>query len=91
MSFYHTKKIAKGKVGEFSKITEEYQELQDAIDQKDKVLQICELTDLVGAIELFSLENFNLSIYDLVKFSHKTQLIKSSKNLKTNCNECTNP
>lgn len=70
---YHTKEIKKGKIGEFSKIKEEFEELSDAWEQDDKVLQICELTDLVGAIDLYSKEKFNLSIKDLIKFSKKTQ------------------
>ena len=38
----------------------------------DKVLQICELTDLIGAIEEYS-KKFDLSIEDLLKFSDKTK------------------
>ena len=56
-----------------SKIREEYQELKDANKQGDKVLQICELTDLIGAIESYSMNQFNLSIEDLKKFSDKTK------------------
>ena len=70
---YHTREIKKGTVGEFSKIKEEFEELEDAHLQGDKVLQICELTDLVGAIELYAMNIFNLTIDDLVKFSDKTQ------------------
>jgi hypothetical protein len=70
---YHLKEIEKGRVGEFSKIKEEFEELEDAVVQGDKVLQICELTDLVGAIELFSSQHFNLTMDDLLVFSHKTQ------------------
>jgi phosphoribosyl-ATP pyrophosphohydrolase len=70
---YHIRKIEKGKIGEFSKIREEFEELTDAVEQSDKVLQICELTDLIGAIELFSTAHFGLSINDLKKFSDKTQ------------------
>jgi hypothetical protein len=70
---YHKKKIKKGILGEFSKIQEEFDELSDSIEQEDKVLQICELTDLIGAIEEFSQNNFNLSLEDLIKFSNKTK------------------
>lgn len=69
---YHINKIEKGKIGEFSKIKEEFQELEDAFQQKDKVLQICELTDLIGAIEIFSSTKFGISLEDLKKFSDKT-------------------
>jgi len=70
---YHINKIEKGIIGEFSKIKEEFQELEDAFNQKDKVLQICELTDLIGAIELYASVKFKLTIEDLKKFSDKTQ------------------
>ena len=70
---YHTKEFKKGKIGEFSKIKEEFEELLDAFNQGDKVLQICELTDLVGAIDLYTRDKFNLNIKDLIKFSKKTQ------------------
>lgn len=70
---YHINKITKGVLGEFSKIKEEFEELTDAFEQGDKVLQICELTDLLGAIESYSLKHFNLSIADLKQFSDKTK------------------
>lgn len=70
---YHLKEIPKGKIGEFSKIKEEFLELEDAVIQKDKILQICELTDLIGAIKLFSLNNFCLSLDDLINFNKKTE------------------
>jgi hypothetical protein len=69
---YHKNKIDKGIFGEFSKIKEEFQELEDAFEQSDKVLQICELTDLIGAIEEYS-KKFDLTIEDLLKFSDKTK------------------
>lgn len=70
---YHIKETPKGKIGEFSKITEEYEELLDAFKQKCKVLQICEMTDLIGAIEEYSLKHFKLSLQDLINFSNKTK------------------
>jgi len=69
---YHTKNIIKGTFGEFSKIAEEFFELEDAFNQSDKVLQICEMTDLIGAIEEYA-KKWNLSIIDLKKFSDKTK------------------
>lgn len=70
---YHTKEIEKGVLGEFSKIKEEFEELRDAESQKCKVLAICELTDLVGAIEAYSQEQFNLELKDLIQFSNMTK------------------
>lgn len=69
---YHLKQITKGEIGAFSKIREEFQELEDAVDQKDSVLILCELSDLLGAIEAYS-ERWNISIKDLKNFSDKTK------------------
>lgn len=69
---YHKKEIQKGVLGEFSKIKEEFEELNDAQEQGDKILQICELTDLVGAIEEY-IKKWNITIDDLVQFSNKTK------------------
>lgn len=70
---YHKNVIEKGILGEISKIQEEYDELYDAYLQEDKILQICELTDLIGAIESFAENKFGLTISDLKKFSDKTK------------------
>ena len=48
---YHKKEIKKGTLGKFSKIREEFEELEDAHNQDVKILIFCELTDLIGAIE----------------------------------------
>lgn len=69
---YHSVEIEKGKLGEFSKIREEFEEFQDAYNQNDDVLQICELTDLLGAIEAYS-KKWNLSLEQLILFSNKTK------------------
>lgn len=45
---YHKREIQKEVLGEFSKIKEEFEELNDVQEQGNKILQICELTDLVG-------------------------------------------
>jgi phosphoribosyl-ATP pyrophosphohydrolase len=77
---YHKNKIIKGELKEFSKIVEEFSELVDAYEQGDKVLQICEMTDLIGAIGLYSKDKFNLTIEDLIDFSNKTkEAFKSGK------------
>lgn len=69
---YHSVEIEKGKLGEFSKIKEEFEEFQDAYNQDDEVLQICELTDLLGAIEAYS-KKWNLTLEQLILFSNKTK------------------
>jgi phosphoribosyl-ATP pyrophosphohydrolase len=69
---YHKIEIKKGVLGEISKITEEYQELIDANNQENKVLVICELCDLIGAIEAYS-QKYNLSLPDLIKMMESTK------------------
>lgn len=70
---YHKQIIKKGILGEFSKIEEEFQELTDSVQQDAKILTLCELADLCGAIDLFVKKQFNLTIEDLVKMSKLTQ------------------
>lgn len=50
---YHIKAIPKGVLGEASKIVEEAQELQDAVDQNVQIMALVELSDLVGAISAY--------------------------------------
>ena len=53
---YHLKTIPKGKLGEISKITEEVLELRDSQERPrpNPMLALCELCDLIGAIEAYS-------------------------------------
>lgn len=44
---YHKTEIPKGKFGEFSKIKEEFLELEDAVNQDDLVMQLCEMSDIL--------------------------------------------
>ena len=69
---YHSKEIQKGKLGEFSKIKEEFEELMDANEQKNSVLEICELADLLGAIEAYA-KKWNLSLGELNKMKESTK------------------
>jgi len=50
MPGYHTVEIAKGVLGQTSKIQEELDELRDAEKQGVKILIHCELADLYGAV-----------------------------------------
>ena len=70
---YHKKKIHKGVIGEFSKINEEFEELSDAFQQQCKGLIICELADLIGAIEEYVQKEYKLTIDDLKQFSDLTK------------------
>ena len=69
---YHTKEIDKGVLGEFSKIREEWEELEDAHNQRDSILTLCELSDLIGAIEEY-LKRWNMDLDTLKSFSDKTK------------------
>jgi predicted house-cleaning noncanonical NTP pyrophosphatase (MazG superfamily) len=61
---YHQHPIKKGTLGEFSKIEEEIQELLDGHAQQNKLLELCELADLLGAIEAY-VARYNLTLEDL--------------------------
>lgn len=69
---YHTKQIEKGELGDFSKIREEFEELEDAVNQKDKIMILCECSDLIGAIKHF-VSRYNISLNDLISFNNKTE------------------
>lgn len=70
---YHTKKIEKGILGEYSKIKEEFEEFQDAFSQNNPIMELIELSDLIGAIEAYALKNHNINIHDLVKMMEATK------------------
>jgi phosphoribosyl-ATP pyrophosphohydrolase len=69
---YHLDKIEKGIIGEASKITEEYQEFIDAVKQGNRVMEIIELSDLLGAISLY-VQRYNLTLRDLETMSEVTK------------------
>lgn len=70
---YHSREIEKGVLGEFSKIREEFEELEDAVTQEDPVMTLCECSDLLGAIEAFTKSKYNITLKDLIIFNVKTQ------------------
>lgn len=69
---YHLKDIPQGKIGEFSKIIEEFEELKDAYEQDNRLMMLIELSDLYGAIESY-LEQYNLNMVDLKNMSKATK------------------
>ena len=71
---YHLKDITKGKFGEISKIREELEELEDAEAQDNKILILCELSDLYGAIKKYIKNEFGgtVSMKDLAKMAKAT-------------------
>lgn len=72
MAGYHLKNIEKGTLGTPSKIQEEYDEFIDAVEQDNVVMEMCELSDLLGAIEAY-IENYNLTLEDLIKMKDATK------------------
>ena len=70
---YHLKEIPKGVVGDFSKIKEELFEAEDAIEQGCKIMELVELSDLLGALELYVGNKFNMTLDDLKSMSAITQ------------------
>lgn len=50
---YHKANIKKGVLGESSKIQEELDELVDAEAQGAKIMALCELSDIIGAIRAY--------------------------------------
>ena len=69
---YHLRAISKGKIGEISKIREELEELEDAMEQGVLIMALCELADLYGAIEAFS-EELGVSMEDIKQMSEVTK------------------
>lgn len=61
---YHLTPIAKGVLGEPSKIIEEAAEFADAVQQGATIMGLVELADLQGAIRAY-LARFNLTLADL--------------------------
>lgn len=63
---YHIAQIQRGKFGEASKILEEADEFADATDQKVVLMQLIELSDMVGAIKGFLAKHHpSITIHDL--------------------------
>lgn len=57
MAGYHIKFINKGVLGFFSKIEEEFNEFKDAHEQNSTVMELVELSDLIGATIAFYRKN----------------------------------
>jgi hypothetical protein len=73
MAGYHIRKIKKGKYGEFSKVKEEWEELLDAREQNNPVMELCEITDILGAISSYTEKRYNLSLDELVTMTKATK------------------
>lgn len=80
---YHVTNIKKGVLGSSSKIQEELDELIDAENQKNKILALNELSDIIGAIDAYLSQNFSeISLNDLIKMSNSTKSAFSSGDRK---------
>jgi hypothetical protein len=71
---YHKKEIKKGEFGKFSKIKEEFLEFEDAYEQDDMVMQLCEMSDILGAMKAYLNEKYGGHI----KFKHLIRLAKGT-------------
>lgn len=67
MAGYHISEIPNGIFGEFSKVIEEFLEFEDSIEQRSVVMELVELSDLIGAIEAFLDRNGKFSLSVLIK------------------------
>lgn len=63
---YHKKEIAKGIFGDFSKIQEEIEELLDAHEQGATIMELCEMSDLIGAMAGYAKKYHNITLEDLI-------------------------
>lgn len=70
---YHKAKINKGILGHASKIEEEYEEFLDARNQHNSVMELIELSDLIGAIEAYTTKKHNISLTDLIVMMKATK------------------
>lgn len=70
---YHSKNIQKGEFGHASKIREEYEEFFDAYNQNNPVMELVELSDLIGAIEAYALNHYDIELRDLIVMKDATK------------------
>jgi hypothetical protein len=66
---YHLKEIQRGVIGERTKIIEEFDEWLDACDQNSAIMELVELSDMMGAINAYISKYYNLTLADLIKMS----------------------
>jgi hypothetical protein len=69
---YHHRKIHKGVLGKPSKIQEELDELNDALEYGNKILALCELADLYGALEAVA-QNLGVTMPEVRRMSDATK------------------
>jgi len=69
---YHVRQIARGVLGETSKVREELEELDDALEQGNRILAFVELSDAYGALQLVA-ERLGASMDDLSRMAVATR------------------
>lgn len=70
---YHKVSIPRGQYGAFDKIIEEFHELQDAHKQQIRIMELCELADLVGAVEGYVEQQFGMKLDDVLQMMQATK------------------
>lgn len=71
---YHLQPIPTGQYGEISKIEEELLELKDAQAQGVKIMELNELSDLIGAIEGYlEKHHSDITLDDLIAMKKTTR------------------
>ena len=70
---YHINDIPRGVYGHASKIEEEFAEWQDAIEQGSAIMELVELSDLIGAIDFYLEKQYGLGIGDLLVMQEITK------------------
>lgn len=70
---YHIAEIPKGELGHLSKINEEYLEFLDAYNQSNPIMELLELSDLLGAIEAYTLNHYDIELRDIIVMKEATQ------------------
>lgn len=71
---YHITEISKGELGEISKLEEELAELRDAAQQNVRIMELVELSDLMGAVEAYlDRHHPGYTISDLLAMSEVTK------------------
>ncbi len=67
MAGYHITNIKKQPYGSIEKIKEEVEELFDAVEQDCKIMQLVELSDIIGAVEGVLEQQFpDMTLQDLI-------------------------
>ena len=74
MAGYHIRDIPRGEIGDVSKILEEVRELEDAIEQGVRIMQLCELSDIIQAIRLNLRKHHpGVTLEDLIQMADVTE------------------